>query len=72
MNIIKNVQSEVAVDHFKLKLMFSKERTKNTTVDGLDWTKGKSQDRALVTSEELQDYGYIVNRFSIKITDESL
>ena len=60
------------LEHFKMRLMFSEKRSKNTTVGGLDWTKGKFQNRALVTAKELSGYGYDFQKFSIVITDESL
>jgi hypothetical protein len=59
-------------DTFKMRLMFSESRKANTVVEGQDWTKGKLQDRALVKSSDLSNYGYEVKHFSIEVADESL
>lgn len=60
------------VKTFKLQLMFSDSRKASTVVGSQDWTKGKSQDRALVKASDLPNYGYQVKHFSIEIVDESL
>jgi hypothetical protein len=57
---------------FKLLMMFSEARKSSTIVDGLDWTKGKSQDRALVKASDFPTYGYEVKLFSIEVANESL
>jgi len=57
---------------FKLLMMFSEERKSSTVVDGLDWTKGKSQDRALVKASDFPSYGYQVKHLSIEVVDEGL
>ncbi|WP_027858474.1 hypothetical protein [Marinobacterium jannaschii] len=59
-------------DSFKLLMMFSEARRSSTVVVGLDWTKGKSQDRALVKANDFKNYGYQVKHFSIEVADESL
>jgi hypothetical protein len=53
-------------------MMFSEARKSSTIVDGLDWTKGKSQDRALVKASDFPTYGYEFKLFSIEVANESL
>jgi hypothetical protein len=57
---------------FKLLMMFSETRKSSTIVEGQDWTKGKSQDRALVKVSDFPSYGYEVKLFSIEVANENL